>query len=73
MKSPAFLSRLSARTISAQAQTIAEAGLRCARPRSYSLQNRQPQIVSAACKRGDHAACYSLNCVCDRCGHRRGA
>jgi hypothetical protein len=41
------------------------------RTRSRSLQNPQPERLSAACRRGEHAKCYMLNCICSHCNHRR--
>lgn len=57
----------------AATQTLGQAGKPSIRRRSVSLQNRQPLIISAACKRDEHSSCYSLNCTCTSCGHRRGA
>ena len=43
------------------------------RPRSYGVHNRAQQKISAACAKGNHYGCFSLNCTCPKCGHRRAA
>ena len=49
-------------------QSLGQAAARRPRVRSYSLQNRMPQIVSADCRKQQHYYCNSLNCACP-CGH----
>jgi hypothetical protein len=53
-------------------QTLGQAGKGPVKRRQESLRNRKPPIVSAACQRNDHAQCFSLNCICDRCTHGAG-
>lgn len=68
MSRPHMLSNLSR----AVTQTLGEISAGPRKRRQESLRNRKPPIISAACKRGDHAQCFSLNCVCANCTHGAG-
>lgn len=50
----------------AASQTLGQAGKGSNKPRV--LQKKCAPLLTAACRNGNHSACYSLNCICG-CGH----
>jgi hypothetical protein len=48
---------------------VSHAGAGIPRPRSYGVHNKGTPKISAACAKGKHYDCCSLNCTCDKCGH----
>jgi len=47
-------------------QTLGEASQKRRKPRRPKMP-----ILSWACRKGKHCQCFSLNCMCRECGHRR--
>jgi hypothetical protein len=55
----------------AATRTLGQAAAGKARSRDGGMHNRVTKRISAPCSRGQHYACYSINCTCV-CAHGAG-